>query len=43
MLLSDKVLFHPKCLGDVVIKDFGDGIAWYNYLSEIADICQENL
>ena len=43
MLLSDKVLFHPKCLGDVAIVEFGDGNAWYNYLSEIADICQENL
>ena len=45
MLLSKKVLFHPKCLGDVAINDFGDGtnLAWQKYLNEIADVCPENL
>ena len=43
--LSGNVLFHPKCLGDVAINDFGDGtnLAWQKYLNEIADVCQENL
>lgn len=44
--LSTKMLFNPKCLGDVYISNFiGDGshYAWYNYLSQVADICQKNL
>lgn len=44
--LSTKMLFHPKCLGDLHIPDFiGDGsvYAWYNYLSQVADLCQKNL
>ena len=44
--LSSESLFHPKCLGDIYIPDFvGDGTsyAWWNYLSCIAKICQNNL
>lgn len=44
--LSKEILFHPKCLGDLYISTFtGDGtaFAWWNYLSQIADICQKNL
>lgn len=44
--LSTKMLFHPKWLGEVYVPNFvGDGtpFAWSNYLSRIADICQENL
>lgn len=44
--LSKKMLFHPKCLGDLYISTFtGDGtaFAWWNYLSQVADICQKNL
>ena len=44
--LSTKMLFAPKCLGDLHIPNFvGDGsaYAWYNYLNRIADICQKNL
>lgn len=45
-MLSTKMLFHPKWLGDVYVPNFvGDGtpFAWSNYLSRVADICQENL
>ena len=44
--LSHESLFHPKCLGDIYVPDFvGDGTtyAWWNYLSSIAKICQNNL
>ena len=44
--LSGQVLFHPKCMGDIYVPDFvGDGTsyAWWNYLSGIAKICQNNL
>ena len=44
--LSSDALFHPKCLGDIYVPDFvGDGAsyAWWNYLSSIAKICQNNL
>ncbi len=44
--LSTKMLFHPKCLGDLYIPTFiGDGtaFAWWNYLSYVADICQKEL
>ena len=43
--LSHESLFHPKCLGDIYVPDFvGDGTtyAWWNYLSGIAKICQDN-
>ena len=44
--LSHESLFHPKCLGDIYVPDFvGDGTSydWWNYLSSIAKICQNNL
>ena len=44
--LSTKILFHPKCFGDIYIPDFiGDGtpFAWENYLAQVAEICQKNL
>ena len=44
--LSTKMLFHPKYLGDIYVPDFvGDGsvYAWWNYLAEVAEICQVNL
>lgn len=44
--LSTKWLFHPKWLGDMYIPDFpGDGThhSWENYLSQVAEICQNNL
>lgn len=44
--LSTKVLFHPKCFGDIYVPDFiGDGtpFAWGNYLAQVAEICQNNL
>lgn len=44
--LSTKMLFHPKCLGDICVQDFvGDGsaYAWWNYLEKVAEICQKNL
>ncbi len=44
--LSTKILFHPKCLGDIYIPNFiGDGSIdpWYSYLSQVADLCQKNL
>ena len=44
--LSREVLFHPKCMGDIYVPDFtGDGTtyAWWNYMSELAEICQKNL
>ncbi|MDE6064991.1 MAG: hypothetical protein K2G20_10490 [Lachnospiraceae bacterium] len=44
--LSTKMLFHPKYLGDIDVPDFvGDGsaYAWWNYLAEVAEICQVNL
>lgn len=44
--LSTKMLFHPKYLGDIYVPDFvGDGsaYAWWNYLAEVAKICQVNL
>lgn len=44
--LSTKILFHPKCLGDIYVSNFiGDGTicAWQNYLNHVADICQKNL
>lgn len=44
--LSRKILFHPKCLGEVYVPNFvGDGTpyAWSNYLSRVADICERNL
>lgn len=46
LMLSTKMLFHPKWLGDVCVSGFvGDGTAcaWMNYLSHIADVCQNNL
>ena len=44
--LSPEALFHPKCLGDIYVPDFvGDGTsyAWWNYLSSVAKICQNNI
>lgn len=44
--LSHEVLFHPKCLGDIYVPDFpadGTSYPWWNYLSKVAKICQENL
>ena len=42
--LSSKILFHPKGLGDVYVPKFpGYGIAWMNYLTKVASICQDNL
>ena len=48
--LSQDVLFHSKCLGDVyapiyIPKFPGDGTneAWLNYLKEVEKICQDNL
>lgn len=44
--LSTKDLFNVRALGDVYVPDFvGDGTtyAWWNYLGEVAEICQENL
>lgn len=44
--LSTEGMFHHKWLGDTYIPDFiGDGTAyaWWNYLLQVADICQKNL
>lgn len=42
--LSTKVLFNPKCLGDIYIPDFdGTNFEWMNYIDEVSKICQENL
>ena len=41
--LSSKMLFHPKCLGDIYVPGFGSNIAWQNYLDRVANICQKNL
>ena len=41
--LSSKVLFHPKCLGDVYVPKFPDYGAWMDYLAKIEGICQDNL
>lgn len=40
--LSTKILFHPKCLGDVYVQGF-DQNEWWDYLYSIADICQRSL
>lgn len=45
-MLSREMLFHVRWLGDIDVPGFvGDGTtyAWWNYLGEIADICQNNL
>ncbi|MGN0607950.1 MAG: hypothetical protein ACI4J6_01990 [Oscillospiraceae bacterium] len=44
--LSGEILFHPKCLGDVYIKDFpkdGTNYPWHNYLYAICSLAQEAL
>lgn len=44
--LSGELLFHPKCLGDVYVKDFprdGTSFPWGNYLDKICRLCQEKL
>ncbi len=44
--LSTKMLFHPKCFGDIYVPNFiqdGKSFAWQNYLTQVAEICQNNL
>lgn len=44
--LSYSMIFHPKALGDIYIKDFPNDkpdYSWWNYLSKICDICQKGL
>lgn len=44
--LSGELLFHPKCLGDVYVKDFprdGTSFSWSNYLDKVCRLCQEKL
>ena len=44
--LLAKVLFNPKWLGEVYVPGFiGDGTsyAWQKYLTQVAEICQNNL
>lgn len=40
--LSKDILFHPKCLGEVIVPNF-TSYEWGDYLSSIADLCQQNL
>lgn len=45
-LLSRKGMFHIKWLGDLYVPGFageGPGNPWWNYLDNIAKICQDNL
>ena len=40
--LSMDILFHPKCLGEIIVPGLISE-EWGDYLSGLAEICQNNL
>lgn len=40
--LSKDILFHPKCLGEIIVPGFTSE-EWGDYLSGLAEICQNDL